>query len=189
MPYTQVKRPNTTVPAPPGWCLKYVQDAFGTRWAGPTASAAWTLAKHRHANSKFPASVFVPVFFHMQNVPEGHVAIRTPSGHYWSASDHDNAPDYHPTLKHLLDFYGGRLTLRGWSEDLNGDRVVKPKVITAIKKVVKRPAKKVYHTVRPGDTLYHLAIDYKTTIAKIAKLNPNLKDVNKINIGQKLRIK
>ncbi|QBP06957.1 endolysin [Virgibacillus phage Mimir87] len=47
---------------------------------------------------------------------------------------------------------------------------------------------KKYHTVKSGDTVSQIAAKNKTTTAKIKSLN-GLKDVNKIQIGQKLRVK
>lgn len=47
---------------------------------------------------------------------------------------------------------------------------------------------KIYHTVIWGDTVSELAVKYKTTTNKIKTLN-NLKDVGKISVGQKLRVK
>jgi LysM repeat protein len=48
--------------------------------------------------------------------------------------------------------------------------------------------KAVYHTVKKGDTVSELAIKYGSTIAQIKSWN-KLKDVNKIYVGQKLRVK
>jgi N-acetylmuramoyl-L-alanine amidase len=47
---------------------------------------------------------------------------------------------------------------------------------------------KKYHTVRKGDTVSELAVKYGSTIAQIKSWN-KLKDVNKIYVGQKLRVK
>lgn len=57
--------------------------------------------------------------------------------------------------------------------------------------VLKLPGAKnapVYHTVKKGDTVSELAAKYGTSIAKIKEWN-KLKDVNKIYVGQKLRVK
>lgn len=42
-----------------------------------------------------------------------------------------------------------------------------------------------YVTVESGDTLYRMATDNKTTVARLATLN-NIKDPNKISVGQKI---
>lgn len=45
-----------------------------------------------------------------------------------------------------------------------------------------------YHTVAQGDTLYGIAKKYNTTVSKLKELN-HLGDENKIQLGQKLRVK
>ncbi len=47
----------------------------------------------------------------------------------------------------------------------------------------------VYYTVVKGDTLWAIAKRNATTVQDILKLNPNIKNANMINIGQKIRIK
>ena len=63
--------------------------------------------------------------------------------------------------------------------------------ITANKSLVKQvtavPTKQ-YHTVKSGNTVGAIAKQYNTSTSNIKKIN-NLKDVNKIYIGQKLRVK
>jgi len=49
-------------------------------------------------------------------------------------------------------------------------------------------SKAIYHTVQKGDTVSELAAKYDSTIAQIKSWN-KLKDVNKIYVGQKLRVK
>nr|WP_257391533.1 LysM domain-containing protein [Cytobacillus gottheilii] len=46
----------------------------------------------------------------------------------------------------------------------------------------------IYHLVTAGETVSELALKYGTTIQKISSLN-TLQNVNKIYIGQKLRVK
>lgn len=46
-----------------------------------------------------------------------------------------------------------------------------------------------YHVVRSGDTLSALAKANSTTVAAIMKLNSDIKNANKIYVGQKIRIK
>lgn len=49
-------------------------------------------------------------------------------------------------------------------------------------------SRRTYHTVRSGETLSSIARKYKTTVSKIIKLN-NLKNPDRLSIGQKLRVK
>ena len=46
----------------------------------------------------------------------------------------------------------------------------------------------VYHTVKKGNTISGIAKQYETTVSAIAELN-NLKDINKIYVNQKIRVK
>lgn len=45
-----------------------------------------------------------------------------------------------------------------------------------------------YYTVKAGDTLSRIALSYSVTVAQLKKWN-NIADINKIYIGQKLRVK
>lgn len=51
-----------------------------------------------------------------------------------------------------------------------------------------KSSKKVYYTVKKGDTLSEIAVKYKTTVDKLVKLN-GIKNPNLINVGQKIRVK
>lgn len=61
--------------------------------------------------------------------------------------------------------------------------------VVAPKPVKKKPAAKKYHVVKSGDTMSGIAARYKTTLAKLSKLNPKIKNLNLISVGQKVRIK
>jgi LysM repeat protein len=50
---------------------------------------------------------------------------------------------------------------------------------------VETPAKT--YTIRPGDTLSFVAIKFAVTVAAIASLN-NIKDINRVKVGQVLQI-
>jgi len=63
-------------------------------------------------------------------------------------------------------------------------KVKEPKKITP--KKVKTSSKK-YHTVKKGENMYRIALKYKTSIAKIQRLN-GMKN-NSLRLGQKLRVK
>lgn len=78
-------------------------------------------------------------------------------------------------------------------QDLNG--IKNPNKINAGQKlkidgaVAKtNTSKAVYHTVKSGDTVSHLAKKNKVTMNQIKKWN-KLKDINRIYVGQKLRVK
>ena len=56
------------------------------------------------------------------------------------------------------------------------------------KSYAKKASTKQYYTVKRGDNLTQIAKKYKTTVAKIVKLN-KLKNANLIRVGQKVRVK
>lgn len=53
----------------------------------------------------------------------------------------------------------------------------------------KTATKKKYYKVKYGDTMSGIALRHKTTLAKLDKLNPKIKNLNKINVGLKVRVK
>ncbi|MCJ7840494.1 LysM peptidoglycan-binding domain-containing protein [Lederbergia sp. NSJ-179] len=95
------------------------------------------------------------------------------------------------TLSHIAVKYG--TTVKKLA-DLNG--IKNPNLITVGQKIKlsgSAPAKTAtpkptYHTVKSGDTVSGLAVKYGSTQAQIKSWN-NLKNINKIYVGQKLRVK
>ena len=51
------------------------------------------------------------------------------------------------------------------------------------------PEKAQYYTVVKGDTFSGIAKKKKVSQKKLKELNPEIKDINKIYVGQKIRIK
>jgi len=47
----------------------------------------------------------------------------------------------------------------------------------------------IIYTVRTGDTLWDLANEYDTSVEAIMDLNPQIKDPNKIYVGQRIKIR
>jgi LysM repeat protein len=62
----------------------------------------------------------------------------------------------------------------------------KPKTLTEAQKKAIRDTKQV--TVKSGDTLTSIAKSKGTTVANLKKINPQIKDLNKIKPGQKIRV-
>lgn len=54
--------------------------------------------------------------------------------------------------------------------------------------VPKKPSK-AYYTVKKGDTMSGIAKKYKKSLSSLAKLNPQIKNLNDIDVGQKVRVK
>ncbi|MDI6619133.1 MAG: LysM peptidoglycan-binding domain-containing protein [Clostridiales bacterium] len=47
----------------------------------------------------------------------------------------------------------------------------------------------IYYVVKPGDTLSEIAIQYKTSVKNLCKLNPQIKNPDRIYAGQRIRVK
>lgn len=61
--------------------------------------------------------------------------------------------------------------------------------VNRLQKLQKEQNSAKYVTVKKGDTMSSIAKANKTTLATLKKLNPTIKDINKIYVGQKIRVK
>ena len=88
------------------------------------------------------------------------------------------------TLSGIANKYGTT-----YQELAEYNNISNPNLITVGQKI-KIPSTKepVYYTVKKGDTLSGIAEKYNTTVSQLASWN-NIKNVNLINVGQKLRVK
>lgn len=129
---TQVVTPNPDIPCKPGWCLQFVNDAFdagnkpGYVWVG-SATAGWEQSPTKHEDWNFPSGVWFPVWFHLDKNENGHVALVAPDGTVYSTSDLTNTPHHHSSVSDLMGYYayyGMTLTYLGWTEDVQGVRVI-----------------------------------------------------------------
>lgn len=126
MSWVQVKSPNLNVRTSLGMCLKYVQDAFGSGWAGSYALQGWhDIVKKKHTNRNIPAGVYVPIWFegYWNGVNYGHVAIYK-DGIVWSSPYTDKTShDQLGNIETVERVYGMKYI--GWSEDIGGTTVIK----------------------------------------------------------------
>lgn len=67
-------------------------------------------------------------------------------------------------------------------------KTIQSKVNALVAKKTSTKSSAKYHTVKKGETLSGIANKYKTTVAKLVKLN-GIKNKNLIRVGQKLRVK
>jgi murein DD-endopeptidase MepM/ murein hydrolase activator NlpD len=77
-----------------------------------------------------------------------------------------------------------------WVMFKGGVRVDPRKYVTipATKPVAPKPVA-IYHTVVNKDTMTSIAKKYGTTLPKLKSLNPQIKNLNIISIGQRIRVK
>jgi hypothetical protein len=178
--YNQVRVPNPNIASAPGWCLQYVRQAFGLPARHPHATAAWEASTSKHRDQAFPAGLWLPLWFSVRGVPEGHVVLRAPNGNIYSTTHPTRlTPTLHPNLAHLMQAYaagGVPLTYLGWTEDVAGYSVVAPKpvpkVVAAVKKVVAK--KQTFVTIPPAAGTWGIYRLNVTPVSKniFARLNP-----------------
>jgi len=135
--FNQLRDANWRVAYVGGWCLKYVQDAFGTDHPYPSAIDAWNAnyGGGNHPNEQ-PPSKTVPVYFSLGNVPQGHVAISLDDHTVASSTQAGSHPEgyLHPNLQNLIDIYGkynGGCAYLGWSEYVGTTHVLQSAVVNA----------------------------------------------------------
>lgn len=134
--YIQIRGANIGVTYTGGWCLKAVQDAFGTPHIYASATDDWNSGEHNgdtslgnHDGELPPSGVQVPVYLYLNNVPEGDVAISQGDGTIAAAAQsgtHNGLFIYSSLQAYINDYarYNGGATYRGWSEGTANTRVV-----------------------------------------------------------------
>jgi hypothetical protein len=123
----QLITPNPNIWCQPGWCLAYVNEAFGVPKKYGSATDAWNGSKTQHRDRDFPPGVWVPVWYGLDTTPLGHVVLLAPDRSVYSTSDLSNTPRHHPDLADLeayYAYYGMKLTYRGWTEDVEDTPVL-----------------------------------------------------------------
>lgn len=108
-----------------GWCLAYVQTAFGAGWSGSSAWDGWAnRTQGRHTDRNIPAGVYVPLWFdgYWNGERVGHVVIWK-DGTIWS-SPYTNKPyaDKLSSIAEVERIYGMKYV--GWSEFVGPTRVL-----------------------------------------------------------------
>lgn len=105
-----------------GMCLREVRECFGVGPAADDAAQAWADAKHKHHETdphKIPRNV--PVFWTGGSHGHGHIAIGTGDSRVWSTDILRSGYFDRVPVTAIHEKWG--LTLVGWTEDLNGERV------------------------------------------------------------------
>lgn len=121
MTYKQLINPDLSVIGQPEFCLVYVREVFGVYAKYATALEAWQNAQYKHAGQQ-PPSAAVPIWFSLSN-PAGHVAVWNNGKVYSTTAKGDKT---FPSIQGLMDYIGEGIKYLGWSEDINGVRVVEP---------------------------------------------------------------
>lgn len=135
--YVQVVKPNINVPGYSGGCLQYVDDGVNPPNRQPTAQRSWEYAVSTgvaHHNEEPPNNVWVPVYYSIDNgqwAGFGHVAWYYSDGKTTKIYDSEygaglrSAP--YSSGQELFNYMGWQMRYYGWSEAVDGLRVVKKK--------------------------------------------------------------
>lgn len=128
--YNQLIMPNLFIEGNSGFSLQYVQDAYNAPRAHQDAWHAWEATKYKHltqdADYELP-DVFVPVFF--RSITEGHnyghVGIWDPYLGALHTTPYGGYGKIIIPIEMIEKKSGGMSVCVGWSEDLNGLRIVR----------------------------------------------------------------
>lgn len=135
MRYKSLSTPNLSVTDLPGWCLRMTGNSFDTKPRPfKNAAAAWAGAKHKHGADEPLPNVPVPVYFYWKGKVDGvvqeagDVAVYVPGKGIFGTPlrGSGKANRWDPTPAARAKAIGGGAYCLGWSEDLNGVRLVEP---------------------------------------------------------------
>jgi hypothetical protein len=124
--YSQIIQPNLSTVGNVGWCLQFVENAYGTDHIGATATDAWNATRHPHKGNP-PTDVKVPVWYSYWEggVNYGHVAINVPGkGVLSSPYAKDGTQQWFSSIEQCRKVMGCKEYL-GWSEDLAGAQLIR----------------------------------------------------------------
>lgn len=146
--YEQLIQPNLSVVGAEGLCLVYAREIFGVAAKYPTAASAWANSKYQHAGVAPPTDAAVPVWFSWET--DGHVAVSVPNKGIYSTSAKGDT--IFPNVQAVAEFIGGNYL--GFSEDINGVRVVEPEAAPApapTSQTINLPVSSgAWHLYKPG---------------------------------------
>lgn len=130
--YRQLVKPDLSVQEKSGFSLAHIQKAFGAPIQHTFAWHAWLDCEHTHnALTELP-SAYVPVWFYTTiertDTPLGHVMVWDPiSEKLWGTPRSGYGKQWYT----FGDIVNAKTHYVGWSEDINGLRVVQPKYVFA----------------------------------------------------------
>lgn len=135
--YVQVVKPNINVAGYSGSCLQYVDDGVNPPKRQPTAQISWEYAVNTgvaHPNEEPPNDVWVPVYYSIDNgqwAGFGHVAWYYSDGKTTTIYDSEFGAGLrskpYSSGAELFQYMGWQMRYYGWSEAVDGLRIVKPK--------------------------------------------------------------
>lgn len=145
MEYKQLKSFIASVIGKAGDCLIYVRESFGVLSNGtPTAAAGWASAQYKHTGTP-PSNIAVPIWFSWEN--SGHVAS------WVNGTIHSTTAQGMKTFNSipaLVSYIGQGIQYLGWSEDVDGQRIVEPEVVPSNQTITLPATSGLWHLYKPG---------------------------------------
>ena len=194
MAWKQTYSVNTNAPGRRGWCLQYVDNAINAPKRTSAASVAYGNERKakRLRTSTPPENIWVVGFLEFRigiYKPYGHVFLMKNKGkgryEIRDSETRAGARAVYTNIGSILSWFNAYSpNYIGWSTDCDGRNIAKEYSTTKPKPVAKQ-----YYTVRSGDTMSGIASKHKMTLATFGKLNPQIKNLNRIYVGQKVRVK
>lgn len=112
-----------------GWCLKFCRIMYGVAAKWPDAITAWNQAKYKHTTGVPPKGALV--FWAVGKF--GHIAISDGGGYVYSTDIKRRGKVDRVPITYVTSHWNA--TYRGWTEDINGVRVITVAVPKAPPKV------------------------------------------------------
>lgn len=131
-----------------GYCLAVARSAYGVGPKANTAWNAWLATGFKHADRSFPQGVYFPVWFSGAG-GAGHVVICNGTKAWSAPITHKPYFDVWDSVAIVEAKYGVQCV--GWSEDINGVRVVEPITGGSMALSTRADLDKVYWTVLERD--------------------------------------
>lgn len=129
MSYQQVTPVIMSTTDYPGWCARFVFNAFGGQngWGFSTAIEAWHGQKNKHPGERPPSGVAVPIWFSWAGDPRGHTAVSLADGRVLSSpvSGSARGQAIFSSIEALMGAFGGGMAYLGWGEQMDGTVVVR----------------------------------------------------------------
>lgn len=163
----QVVKPRVWVLVWAGNCHEFVRKSFGAPPMFGSAWSAWEHAKYRHTGAP-PSGVAVPCWFEHYGTygrPArygnwGHTVVSMGDGTFWSSPGRGFGRKRFTSIQAIEQYFRCRYV--GWTEDVNGVRVVEPGADSPIDSTIfdtseedEEPMKAIYY--KTGGT-YHVAV-------------------------------
>lgn len=194
MAWKQTYSVNTNAPGRRGWCLQYVDNAINAPKRTSAASVAYGNERKakRLRTSTPPENIWVVGFLEFRigiYKPYGHVFLMKNKGkgryEIRDSETRAGARAVYTNIGSILSWFNAYSpNYIGWSTDCDGRNIAKEYSTTKPKPVAKQ-----YYTVRSGDTMSGIAAKYKISLGRLIQLNPQIKNINVISVGQKVRVK